>query len=397
MKYIFKFLVLSMVIIGLGGCSSRSIVVKKPEAQILADKTKAYVVFTRPYNFVGAANSIDIVHFNNRNFDVNYVAYLSAGERVIFKVNEGENYFFTDVGANENIQVVNAKKGKIYYINLGVTASTIFFPKLYKEDRLQFVNTLKGTSCSNKLLKKYLFKKDKEKKEKSSYAQKKNTLITYSSPTQVRISCDNNKVVKVEDRYYGHTLEELKQVELVKPNEKAFKVFNREKKQYVKDIKAYYPTWNFKFRDVPMSENTFLEIKKSINDIDFKKYTMVNILASNLNTIDKKVLNKLRKKLNAKFQSLDSKNILTIEFTINKLDTGNMFGRYMTMGIAKNAYRSNIGVIDVDINLKNSAGLSVGSFRLTELEVGGFLGGIDTLESDINDIIFNYINTNYLQ
>ncbi len=363
----------------------------------MKDKTKAYVVFSRPYNFMGAGNSIDIVQFNNKTFKPKYVAYLSAGERVIYAVNTGENYFFTDVGANENIQYVNAKSGQVYYINLGVTGEAIFFPKLYKERRLNFAEELKQENCSDEFLNKYLFKLEQEIEEEISYVKDKNPITKYDSIIQFKIECQNGKVIKIKDKYYVHTLSELKAVELVKPNEKAYQDFNREKEQYRKDIKAYYPTWDFKFKNVPMTESVFLDIKDNVKEKDFKKYTMVDVFPSSDNKLDDNTLQGLTKRLKSKFEYSDNGNILTIEYVINKLDTGNMFGRYMTMGIAKNSYRSNMGVIDVDIIFKDKDEAVVGSIRVSQLEAGGFLGGVNTLKSDVAESIYEYVKNNYLK
>ncbi len=382
--------------IGLTGCASKSISVEKTESEITSDKSKAYIVFSRPYNFLGGGNSIDIVQFNNRNFEPKYVAYLSAGERVIHQVTAGKKYFFTDVGANENIILIKTKPGNIYYVNIGVTGEAIFFPKLYKERRLTFTKSLEEEKCSNSFLEKYLFKLEVDKDEEISYTVEKNPITRYKSIIQFDIECQNGDVISLKDKYYVHTLSELKETDLIKPNEKAMKDFSRDIYQYKKDIKAYYPTWNFKFKNVPMTESVFLDVKQIVEASDFRQYTDFNVVPSKNNTLDKEVIEEFTVSLDSKFSHINKDKTVTIEYTLNKLDTGDMFGRYMTMGIAKNSYRSNVGVIDIDIVFKDTNNNILGAIRLTQLEAGGFLGGINTLKQDVINAISEYAIKNFI-
>lgn len=375
---------------GLMGCAGKSIAINKTESELTQDKSKAYIVFSRPYSFLGAGNSIDIVDFNNKTFEPKYVAYLSAGEQVIYEVGEGEKYFFTDVGANENIQVINAKIGQVYYLNLGVSKSTIFFPKLYLKRRLEFAENLKHQKCTDSFLSKYLFEPKNNAKDGKN--------ISYSSALQFNIECNNENIVDIKDSYYGHTLSELKEPTITMPNEWALRHFELEKEQYTEDIKAYYPIWDSKLRDMPITEDTFLDIKQIVLDSDYKQYNNVKIIASiDSNITSKNEIENFNNSLREKFNNTIGQNkTLTIEYKINKLDAGNQAGRYLTMGIAKNQYKSNIGAIDLDVLFKNDDRI-IGSIRLTEVELGGIAGGFNTLNADVINTLYKYTMNNFIQ
>ena len=61
-------------------------------------------------------------------------------------------------------------------------------------------------------------------------------------------------------------------------------------------------------------------------------------------------------------------------------------------GIDKEAW----GVIDFKVDLIDEKGKTFNSFRIHEAEIGGFLGGINTLKSDTINVLLDYVRVNFL-
>lgn len=381
LKYIL-FTILAIFIFS--GCSGKNVEVKLPENEVFKDKEKGYLVFSRPYNFLGGAVEISLVAFDKNDLEtIKFIGILSAGERLVYKMDEGTHYIFTKAGNNQNIAKVDIKKGEIKYVNMGVNINMAFYPLVYEEDRLNLHNTLSNSTCSDNILKKYNFTKS---------VSDDSSLRTYKSPIEFEMKCDkDNKIVSVRDMYYRYTLDELKKVELVEATPSALKSFHKNGLKIIKNLQEYYPVWDLKFKNV----QNIMNIKKVINDEKLNSFTSVNVISGDHDEkIEKELITTYIKDLEGKFKTYASKdNVLNLKINFDKYDDGNMLVRYLVSGFGL----SGIGVIDINVEILDNENNLVSSFQISDTETGGFLGGINTLKMDTMKVITDYVENALLK
>lgn len=396
----------------LAGCGGKSITVKKPQSELTADKTKAYVILARPYMFMGSgAPNLNIIHFDNKNFKTDFVASLSPNERTIYPVKQGTNYFYitTHSGMNnitDNIQMINAKSGHTYYVFFaGNTQQSI--PILYEEQRTDFVKSLKREKCSTTFLNRYLFEPAPDDEEKEAHlvpSFKKDLPITnYQSAIHVDISCQDGKVIEVQDTYQNHSLKELQQLPLVKPTPTAISDFNQDKKDYLSDLKTFYSVWIEKFNNVPATSSVYVDIKQIINTEEFKKYPKVQVMALKNNKIKDGITENITKSLQSEFHSSTYGKTVMLQYRVNLLSKGDAVGRfftsnYITMGLASKTNQKKSSVIDISVFLKDVNNNLIGEIRISSLEDGGWYGlGAKGTPDTVIKTIAKYVKHNLIQ
>lgn len=383
------------------GCSSKNISVTVPESNIMSDKNKANIIFSRPSHLMGGAYDIYIMEFDESTFEPKLAAILDSGERSIYSVDEGKHFFYTNVVANENIIEMNVEKGKLYYVNNGVTPNTIFYPLVYTNQRTSLKKKIESLPCSQKTLDKYLFKMIEQEEQQNSYSNKpSNELNKYTSSIFMNIECKNGKIIKVSDKYLHKTIDELKdESDLVSLKDTSYEDFIADDKaDFKSEIQDLYPLWKVKFKDVPWTETPFIVINQETDDQFFQIFERVEVrkgIAQNKEMQEENI--DLESDIKSSLESINNGDrTLIVEYIINKNDDGNMAGRYLTMGISKDGFRSSMGVIDLTINFLTKDQKVIGSIRVTEVEAGGILGGINTLSSDVINEIKEYTNKNFM-
>lgn len=130
MLKIIKIVMLGLVVLFSTGCVSTSLEVKKPQSEIVKDTSKAYIMFSRSNSFIGGGIPNNIVEFNYDSKELNFVGILNMGERLIYKVDPGEHYFYLSGGENDDYLQVSAKANHMYYVNSYVTMG-IFMGRTY--------------------------------------------------------------------------------------------------------------------------------------------------------------------------------------------------------------------------------------------------------------------------
>lgn len=376
------------------GCGSKNIEVKIPEAQIMADKEKSYIVFSRPWGFMGSALDIDVMEIDTEKKEpLKLVGIVSNGERIIYETKEGIHHFFTNVGQNENIEQINMKKGETKYVNLSINTNLMmgFYPLVLDQKRLDLKVKLQKYSCDNKTLAMFLFKEDIGKEGSSNNF--------YKSPMQFKIECNKDHIIDVKDLYYDYTIDELNKAKLVQSTQKAISSYNSDLTEFSQNIKEYYPIWDLKFRNVPIVETSIMLLDDPISDNYLNNFKSITIVSENHNEkMNKELISEYVNDLSNEFKNLTNDNKkLTLKITFDKYDDGNMAARYILIGIGKNSFRESMGVIDFKVELIDENNQVFNTFRIFEVEASGFLGGINTLKSDTMKIVVNYVKNNLLE
>ncbi len=378
-KKIVSFSLAGALMLSLSGCSFKSDEVNIPETQIMSDKEKGYIIFSRPSKYLGGAINIDLFEFDKKTFEPKVVGTLSSGERTIYKVDEGEHYFFME--PTEYIQVVNVKKGEIKYINIFIDFMYGFVPMELSEQRIDLKNNILKEKCTDKTLDKYMFNK------------------SYTSPLKLSMKCEDERIIELNETYLPfNSLKDFNSTNLVQPNKYAFSELEMEKDVIQGNIKGFFPIWESKLKLIPYSEELFLTINKVIDDSNFQKFQAVKIERG---THDEKVDKKLVKDFFDEFSKRmgdknSGENVVTAKISFNKYDDGNMAMRYLVTGLSKNILFNNIGIIDFTVDFYNKDE-KISSIKLSETEIGGVFGGINTLKIDTLKILEEYIQRNLIK
>lgn len=240
-----KFVVtLSALLLFFSGCAgSLSSAAAKPETAMTSDKTKAYVMFSRP-EMIGMALSNTIVEFDPRTFRTRPIGTLAYETRIIYETTPGTHYFYMDGGENDDMLKMTLEAGKIYYVHtppsMGVVAGRFYFVPLRYRDYLA-VRDLKSAECDEAFLKEYGF--EPIENEASSFAQ---TYDYHSDSLKADITCRNGKVTHAHSYY---DLDELRKAKLVVPNEKAREYYEKHKREYESEIKEDFSKWSMEDAD----------------------------------------------------------------------------------------------------------------------------------------------------
>lgn len=415
LKKSFWFIVLAGIAFMITGCGGKNIVIKKDVSELTADKSKAYVVFSRPSILFGmdaGLVALDIIHFDNKSFKTELVSNLPLGEQVIYPIEEGKNYFYITSNSMmdhifDNIQMIDAKKGSIYYISLGfspeISPIGIYAPKLYSEKRELFIENLKKENCNSSFLNRYLFKKQLEHEETEISlvpAAKVSPIIKYTSPIYINLSCQDGKIVQIKDRYLNYGLEELKKPSLVTPTQDAMMSFKKDEDEHKANIKQFYQIWNERFRNIPIVPEAFLDVTQTIDDDNFKKYSKVNIVALADNKVEKNIIDEITRLFQSKLNGSNDGRTLTLKYHVNtftEVDRWSMLKDGITLFgsiKAKRDVQSNVGTTSMDVEFINEQDKQIGSLSISGLRWGL---GIDVTKEDIVNIVSEYTINNLIK
>jgi len=247
MKRFAKIVTSSLVIaiaLGFSGCAS-SMITRLPKdiSKTISDKEKAYITFSRPA-FVGAALTNTIIEFNPKSKETKLVGILGSQNKLIYPTKPGTHYFYMEGGENDDMIKVSVDKNKMYYIEtelgFGIVAGRFYF-KPYKYSIEKKLTNIKNAKCNKSFLTKNNFTKVYEENEPLvSFGDK------YESDTlNITIECSNNIVQKVT-RESGFLIDDLKEVDLVKVNQKGYKHYKNNINSYLSEINEDYPEWSKK-------------------------------------------------------------------------------------------------------------------------------------------------------
>lgn len=402
-KTLLMIMLIFIAVTSFTGCSTSSLKVSEPASQLMADKNNAYVVFTRPNSFLGRAHNIDIMEFDVKEFNTKAVIHLANDEYTIYPVKPGKSYFFTNVGANENITMVDLKPGEIQYLNMGVTGNTIFFPVHLDNTRIKFEDKLLTMNCDKSTIDRYLFTllAEEEDDESNVFIRKEKSIgdNQYESLLQYNITCEKGKITKIEDTYHGTNISKISKLNLVKPNKSYLKEILDRNSEFKSDIKTLFPVWDLKLRNLPISETPVVFLHEEPSQQNFQRFSTIKVKTKLLNkNVDKVLYNELVDDCVEKFSDINQEGeTLNLLFEINNLDDGSMAGRYFTSGFSASGLYSDIGLLDLTITMLDMDGNNIGKMRLTTIEGGGILGGVNTMNSDLLNIAKKYIVYNYLK
>ena len=382
----------------LGGCSSKSVPMSVKDQDITSNKEKAHIVFSRPSGLWSGNGNLDnyIMEFNPSTFEPTTLVSVSGhSEKSIYSVEEGEHYFFIlTENFPGNILKMKTLKGKKYYVDTDfhlLIPAIIPIPPhpiLLEENRLALKSELEKSPCSQKTLNQYLF---------NSTNKSEGITKTYSSPARFTIQCDNDHITNVKDDYYTNSMQELDTAKTVTSSNNAIHEFTVNKIKFQEKIKNFFPLWEANFKGIPLSENPFLVVEKQISDDYIGKFDAVQLSEMTINkNIDKGFLAEISKDLSKEFE-IENKGakILHINLMVNNYDSGNMAARYFSIPFSDP--RKDHGVIDVSIIFMDENNIEIGKIRITEMEIGGFLGGVNTLKSDVIAVIAEYTKRNLLK
>lgn len=388
MKLMFKISLLLLSIILLAGCGSTNRILNTPKGELFSDEKSSYIVFTRPDRFAAGGININVTEFTPTNLnDLKFVGNISNDESMIYKVKPGKHFFYID--PTDSIASIDIEKNEIKYVRLSL------LPIFELSDR----GSIYPIEIDSRLtIKEYIYKLGcNEKLKKSLLFQQKNEEVSneYYSPTLFEIKCDNEQLVEVNDLLNDSTMNELKKVKIVESTDKSIEGFLKEKSSLISDLKEYYPLWNFKFKNMPLIQRPFLVIDKLSSNLEKQHYGKVNIVDGIHNKdMDVSSINEYILELRKNFKDNVSGKTLTLKISFSKYDDGNMAARYIMggFGIDKESW----GVIDFKVDLIDETGKTFNSFRIYETEMGGILGGINTLKPDTMKVLVDYIKLNFL-
>jgi hypothetical protein len=89
--------------------------------------------------------------------------------------------------------------------------------------------------------------------------------------------------------------------------------------------------------------------------------------------------------------------VLTLRINFDKYDDGNMFVRYLVTGVSEKILKNNSGIIYFNVELLDEKDNLISSFNVSEMEMGGIFGGINTLKMDTMKVITDYVENALLK
>ncbi|MCU7926083.1 MAG: hypothetical protein KZQ97_06535 [Candidatus Thiodiazotropha sp. (ex Dulcina madagascariensis)] len=240
------------------GCASSTVTRSdKQTSQIITDKNNSYIVFSRP-EYLGAALSNTIVEFSPRADGMILVGTLRPGTKLIYKVPQGEHFFYMEGGENDDMIKINAAPGKAYYVhtevNFGFAVGRFYFkPFRYSSETLK--KSLRDKNCNEQVLQKYSFVMIEDEYNYNS------PNIYESESNGLKIQCGNGRITKVE--YAGTSLELLEGTQLIEKNEKANNLLKELQPSYQTEITQDYPGWaKNNYGDTVMHEDDGVPIEE---------------------------------------------------------------------------------------------------------------------------------------
>jgi hypothetical protein len=399
-----KYLVVPIALAGLTACGSNKVIVKEPVSELVSDKDKGYVMFVIP-SFFGHSYGVDIMEFDHKtSMPTENAIVLDKEEKVVFPMNEGEHYFYTNFGANEHVIKIDVKKGDLHHVNMGFP----FIPRISYLSRAELANKIKQLGCNKSNLSRYLFSDITEIQDDSILTSNSSSpqTLKYSSPLLYEVTCLNNNVVTVQDTYYGVTAEDLEEAKLVRASKEQEEEFKLERTEYQEDIKKIAPLYLKKFDQadigsvwIGLTGGVLPIVERDASSNKLNRYGQIQIDVSMLGDyVDQEEYKAFKVKaseLEAKITG-DGKN-LKVKLEVYKLDTGSMAGRYFTLGFSASSAVKSMGVTGVYVSYFDAeTNELIGKVRLSTVLTGGVLGGINTMTSDILDFFTKYTEATFI-
>lgn len=401
-QLLFAFLILSLT---LTGCSTNSVIVKKPDAEMTSDNSKGYVVFGRPSSFIARGASVRIMEFEPKSFmPIKLVGTLENDQKAIYPVEQGVHYFYTFVDGGINfdlrtIQKVDIKKGEIIYFNTGMKDVNGLVPVKLDKSRLSTKQSIEQMKCEPFNLAKLLFKDDTPIDEGEDLGgTQRSSDKSYISPFEYSIQCKGDKVTKVKDLYSGIKVSAFKNLDTVVPSkDNASSFMQQERYEYQEDIKNLFPIWKNKFENTPFSNRVIGFVLDNNLEENLKSFNNIEIAVDSSNPlISSKDIISFKKEAQELLLPISSKGkALKVVFDISKLDSGSQAGRYLSL--TTNMMLKNTGVLDVTVNYYDQSGTRIGKIRWAVITSSGVLGGFNSMTKDILNLTKRYTENNYMK
>lgn len=368
------------------GCTNKNVENKLLEKKILANKEIGHIIFAKT-RFTGLLPDSEIVKINPKTLESKIIGSLGTSEKLIYSVDEGKHYFFINNGNFENIIFVNVEKGNKYFVSTSKTSPLGWIAIDFSDNRLLLKKQIISEECSKRTINKYMFEELDNESDSSSFDgyHEKNK---YSSESlKVEIECKNNKIVNYNDLYTQFSPNDLEEFDLLNINEKQYRN---------DDIISSYNFYK-KFEGIPITESVLISYNKFIENKYLNNFDSVKIInnSKNSKTVTNEKIEEFDKKIKEKFNYSEKvgNNPIFVEYSLEKYYDGNMLKRYIASGFS-NKFS---GGIKVKVKILSKDENEITDFELTAMEVGGFLGGINTLQFDTIKLLSKLINNNLLK
>ena len=394
----------------LSGCtSSKNIKVKTPEAELIKDKSKSYIIFTNIEANPIRSFSSKIMEYDRLTKRLTYLGTFIDNEKYLHVINPGKHYFFIDTNygnsfiPSERLIVINAEAGKIYNVNSLVGV-------ILNENRKNTIQKIKNSSCSTVELSKFGFINNLEESDLLSF----------------EIDCKNGKINTISDTSF-FTLKKINKATFVKPTQEELDKFD--KVENVKKsrngnssqiITKVSPRDSYKGRIDELSSD-YIDIHKNIlqkvnrfssatsnYSVSIIKYTENKyankynsaVLSSlnNIGNMSKEHMQDLNKDI---LEELKDKQIkigdgVLVKYKINNYIHGNQAIRYA--GFTELQRLSGMSSIDINIIFIDSkTNTLIGEINYVAYIDGGLFGGSVGLISDVSDYIATYLKFNFMK
>lgn len=389
----------------LSGCGGVA-TVQIPESKILSDQSKGHIIIGRAPSIAGTLRDSNIYTFSKADLTAQHVAKITNGSKTIYSVDAGTHYLYSDELDNWsprdikvlNFNIIDIKNGEVKYFDSSL--------KEYEPNRENLTNELANSSCNQQTLDNFLLNEVQQDGKENSIGQvaTKNKNVYKGENSLFEITCDKEKIAQVKDHYYRFNKIKFDDIETVKlPQHKFAKVDN----SVSKIIKNYYSNWEAKYQDIPLihradtdhllGSHPFIQIRSIPNKDYYKAFNSVIFYDISNDVPNKDMLSRFNKSINAAFSSNSSTNAtnqLIVKYSVAKYEEGSQTGRYMS-GFSD--LNKNIGAIHIRVGFYNNQNILISSVELSEVLVGGVLGGFNTMESDSIRMLKEYINRNFIK
>jgi len=355
------------------------------------NENKAYVVFAREVNLLGAARTPTIYEFDPNTYAPKLVGSLSIGDKIAWEIDEGLHYFFTDY-INSSINKIQAKKGVTYYVSINEIR---LIPEISKSKYI-FEKYLSSMTCSDKIINQYLFTEIAQPggEDDDEVTESANKSRYYSSPalTNSIIKCNDKKISILQSGILASLDDVLRTTKFFKKNNEDIKNISSNNEQLKEQIKEFYDLYRLKYEGIPIWGESYLNIITPITPIDYKNFSGISISEIKSFATENNVENF---KNNIKSIEKSGSNPISLKVNILKYTEGSQVGRYAAL--APFSIDENSAVIHAQVDFVNNKGVLVSSIQISNVITGGMFGGTNSLENDLQAIIKEYTERNLLK
>ncbi len=259
MKIRYKSLLLLIIIFITAGCGGSYKKINTPTTEIMNDKNKAYIIFSRP-EFVGTAISNTVMEYNptDTNEPITLIAILGAQTKVLYTVDPGTHYFYMRGGEGGDKIKTTVEAGKVYYIQtaikMGWSAGRFIFEPL-TSGMIKPIDEFYNKKCTDqfKIANHFKIDRDKESDADSIY----NTSKTYYKNNDgISITCEKGIVIGVDS---VKSIAALEGATLVEAHGPAVKNFNKHLEGYKSQIQWDKGKWDTSIHEVKAKDGIPLD------------------------------------------------------------------------------------------------------------------------------------------